>query len=123
FFAVMPSLALSIITIGISTLFFLIPAYILGSVEKFSQDIGDLIGCLSYVIITVIACFFICRGHPKSVWYVPFICNIVSIAGAFGPEFWVAPTWMIVCGGWVLSLIGAISGALIGRHAARRAIT
>jgi hypothetical protein len=123
FFAVMPSLALSIITIGISTLFIMLPSYIFEGVEKFGQDIGELIGSLSYAIIIVIACFFICRGNPKSVWYVPIICNIVSIAGAFGPEFWAAPTRMLIIGGWVLSLIGAISGALIGRRAARRAIT
>jgi hypothetical protein len=123
FFAAMPILPLSIITIGISAFFLILPPYILADVEKFSQDIGELIGCLSYAIIIVIACFFICKENPKSVWYVPIICNIVSIAAAFGPEFRLAPTWKLFIGGWVLSLIGAISGALIGQRAARRAIT
>ena len=27
------------------------------------------------IIFITIACFIICRIHPRSVWYTPFICN------------------------------------------------
>jgi hypothetical protein len=41
---------------------------------------------------------------------------------AFGEEnfYWVSKLLIIICGGWVLSLIGAISGAMVGQRSIRR---
>jgi hypothetical protein len=41
------------------------------------------------------------------------------IAAIVEPNFWISALWMVICGGWVLSLIGAISGALMGRRVTR----
>jgi hypothetical protein len=40
---------------------------------------------------------------------------------AFGEEnfYWGSALWIIICGGWVLSMIGAIIGTLIGRRESR----
>jgi hypothetical protein len=107
-----PSWALSLLTafLSILLLFFLAGLF------------GEVIGYISYDIVIVIACFFICRKYPKSIWYAPIICNIVGIMAAFGEEnfYWVSALWIIICGGWVLSMIGAIIGALIGRRESRQ---
>ena len=67
-------------------------------------------------ISLAVACYFICRHNPKSIWYVPVLCNLVGITSAvIEPNFWITPMWIFVCGGWVLSIIGAIAGAKRGR--------
>ena len=56
-------------------------------------------------------CFFIIRQNPKSIWYVPIICNVVGV-GIFSlywdSEFWKTYLWIIVCGGWTLSIIASL---------------
>ena len=80
--------------------------------------LGEVIGYISYDIVIVIACFFICKKYPSSIWYAPVICNIVGIMGAFGEEnfYWLSTLWIIICGGWILSLIAASIGAFTGHH-------
>jgi len=70
--------------------------------------------------VIIIACFFICKKNPSSIWYVPVISNIVGILAVFGEEnfYWISTLWMIICGGWVLSLIVSIIGARIGKSKA-----
>ncbi len=110
FLSRIPSWVLSIITAVLSFIFLFILAY----------TVGEVIAYISYDIVIVFACFFICRENPNSVWYVPIICNAMGIIAAIvEPNFWITALWMIICGGWVLSLIGAISGALMGRRATR----
>ena len=112
FLAGIPSWALSLITVVFSFILLFLLAY----------PFGEVIGYISYDIVIVIACFFICKMNPNSIWYVPFICNIVGIMAAFGEEnfYWISALWIIICGGWVLSMIGAIIGALIGRRESRQ---
>lgn len=103
-----PSWVLSIITVVLSFIFLFLLAY----------TVGEVIAYISYDIVIVIACFFICRENPNSVWYVPIICNTIGVISAIvEPNFWITSLWIVMCGGWILSLIGAISGALIGRRA------
>jgi hypothetical protein len=113
FLSRIPSWALSVITVLLSFILLFLLA----------DTFGEVIGYISYDIVIVIACFFICMKNPKSVWYVPIICNIVGIMAAFGEEnfYWLSTLWIIICGGWVLSLIGAIIGARIGRRLIQRA--
>jgi len=110
FLAGIPSWALSLITVVFSFILLFLLAY----------PFGEVIGYISYDIVIVIACFFICKMNPNSIWYVPFICNIVGIMAAFGEEnfYWISTLWIIICGGWVLSLIASIIGAQIGRRTA-----
>jgi uncharacterized membrane protein YecN with MAPEG domain len=110
FLAGIPSWALSLITVVFSFFLLFLLAY----------PFGEVIGYISYDIVIVIACFFICKMNPNSIWYVPFICNIVGIMAAFGEEnfYWISTLWIVICGGWVLSLIVSIIGARIGKRKA-----
>jgi preprotein translocase subunit SecF len=95
FLAGILSLGLSLITAFLSFFLLFLIAY----------PFGEVIGYISYDIMIVIACFIICRMNPSSIWFVPIICNIVGVIGAFGEEnfYWISTLWIIICGGWVLS--------------------
>jgi len=110
FLAGILSLGLSLITAFLSFFLLFLIAY----------PFGEVIGYISYDIVIVIVCFLICRKNPSSIWYVPIICNIVGIIAAFAEEnfYWISTLWVIICGGWVLSLIVSIIGARIGKRKA-----
>jgi CDP-diglyceride synthetase len=75
-----------------------------------STEIG---GVIIYVVFLTVACFLICRTHPKSVWYTPLICNaLVIFLVIMDPDIWAR---IIMIGMIVLSVAGAIVGARIGR--------
>lgn len=69
-----------------------------------------------YIIFLPVACFIICKTHPKSIWYTPFICNAVVIFLLIGvsysnPEL----TFLIFLSACiVLSAIGAFVGSKMG---------
>ena len=116
FFSGIPSWGLALITAFLSLFFLFILAEILTDVVKLGYT-GDFIAYITSGIIIAIACFFICRKDPKSVWYVPILCNVTGIIAAIvEPNFWITYLWIVICGGWILSLIGAISGAIVGRR-------
>ena len=111
-----PSWFLALITAFLSIVVLLFLANILSDVIKLG-DTGESIAYISYGILIAIACYFICRRNPKSFWYVPILCNIFGIISAVvEPNFWITSLWLVICGGWALSLIGAISGAIAGRR-------
>lgn len=111
-----PSWALALITAFLSIVVLMFLANILSDVAKLG-DIGESIAYISYGIMIATACFFICRQNPKSIWYVPILCNIFGIISAVvEPNFWITSLWMVICGGWVLSLTGAIAGAKAGQR-------
>ena len=111
-----PSGVLGIITFVLSTIFMFAVGYPL--VEHFGDNIGDWITYLSTGILISVACYFICRTYPKSIWYIPIICNIMGVLAAISePQFWVSSMWMPFSIGWFLSLIGAFSGTWIGYRA------
>ncbi len=79
----------------------------------------QIIGYIFCVIFLTVSCFIICRVHPKSVWYTPIICNAVGamaiivyiftdLSQLSELIFWVSS--------FVLSAIGAVVGAIIGRR-------
>jgi len=112
-----PSWGLSLITSLLSLIFLMFFASILGSYSQLDENISEGIAYISYNILIAIACFYICRNNPKSFWYVPIICNTVGIISAIvEPNFWITPLWIVICGGWILSIIGAISGAKVGKR-------
>ena len=82
------------------------------------SSIHGIIGLIFFIVLTPVACFFICRTHPKSVWYTPFICNIVSLLGTImGVFYWTTLLeYLVYAGGLVLSILVAIVGAKIGRR-------
>jgi len=69
-----------------------------------------------YNLIIAGGCYYICRHNPKSVWYVPVLSNIIGIISAIAePNFWISSLWIVICGGWGLSIIASIWGSWTGR--------
>ncbi|MGD0342030.1 MAG: hypothetical protein ABSA76_10030 [Bacteroidales bacterium] len=69
------------------------------------------------VLIIVVCCYFICKNDPRSILYVPLLCNIFSIIVAIiMPTFWKGSLWIVICSGWGLSIFVSILGARIGKR-------
>jgi len=118
----LPSWGLSLIIAFSSLILVIFLASILGSILK-NEEFAEMIAYIIFDIIIAIASFIICRNNPKSIWYVPIIINAVGIISAIvEPTFWKTSLWMLMCGGWVLSLIGSITGAMLGRHYMNRTV-
>jgi CDP-diglyceride synthetase len=70
-------------------------------------------------LIIVVCCFLICKNDPRSILYVPLLCNIFSIiVSIIVPTFWKGSLWIVICSGWVLSIFASILGARKGRRKA-----
>ncbi len=69
-----PAWALSLMTLIV--LFILLA--ILEDPNSPSLSTFQIVGYIFCIIVITIACFIICRTHPKSVWYTPLICNAVG---------------------------------------------
>ena len=83
--------------------------------SKFIDD--SIAAYFLYGIVVALACFLICRIYPKTFWYVPFICNAVSIIAAIvEPNFWITSMWIAYGSGWILSTVGTIAGVLLGKR-------
>ena len=110
-----PAWALSLLTffatIGIFELLEHIP--IPDSLESIDAvDIELIIVAIIYAIFLAVACFLICKTHPKSVWYTPLICNVLFIfIVIMDQEFWIFTVSI-----FALSVIAAFVGARIGRR-------
>jgi hypothetical protein len=88
---------------------------------KIDENIGSVIGYIIFDGLIALGCYFIIKMNPRSIWYVPLICNTAGIIAAIvEPAFWKTSLWMLICGGWVLSVIASFIGARIGRRAADR---
>lgn len=116
-----PAWALSLMTLFVPIVLVLIVEKI-RLFDSNATDTGFFIFCF---IFNIVACFFICRTHPKSVWYTPFICNasiifwLVVIALGYAASGYAPQRLLVlisVSGIIVLSVIGAFVGAKIGRR-------
>jgi len=113
----LPSWVLSLSTAFIALIFLFILASLLGSIPQIDKNFSEEIAYIVYDILIAAGCFFICKNNPKSIWYVPILSNTAGIISAFiEPNFWITSLWILICGGWILSLIGAIGGAIIGKE-------
>ena len=111
-----PSWGLALLAAFFTVILLIILGFLVGPLLQFNEIIAEGSPYVGYAIIISIACFYICKHNPKSLWYVPILCNPFGIISALiEPNFWTTAIWIFVCGGWVLSLIGAISGAMVGR--------
>lgn len=116
----LPTWGLSLLTSFSALIFLILLSSLLVSILN-NEDVGGWIAYITYDILIAAACFFICRQNPKSIWYVPILCNMTGIISAIvEPNFWMTSLWMVMCGGWVLSLIAAISGAIVGKNSILR---
>jgi len=83
------------------------------------SDAADLVFYILYNLIIAGGCFYIGRQNPKSIWYVPVLSNIVGIISAIiERNFWISSLWIVICSGWMLSIIASIIGARMGRRKA-----
>ena len=112
-----PAWALSLSTLGVSIIFMIIFNNIIYSLNIIDHSLFEIIAAIFICIWIVVAIFIICRTHPKSVWYTPIICNALGIIVAIlDPNFWTQPISILLGSCFVLSVIGAIVGARIGRR-------
>jgi hypothetical protein len=88
----------------------------------------QFLGYMFYVILVTVACFFICKAHPNSVWYTLVICNAMGIIALIGNlSFTIVQViagrdpgiesadWFLIAS-ILLSVVGAIVGARMGRR-------
>jgi hypothetical protein len=111
-----PSWGLALLTMFLAFVVLMVVGDIVTAIFKIPEsDIGDLVFYTLYNLIIASGCFYICRQNPKSIWYVPLLCNIVGIMSAIiEPNFWIGSLWIVICSGWVLSIIVSIIGARLG---------
>ena len=113
-----PSWGLALLTMFLAFVVLMVVGDILTAIFKIPESNGvDLAFYIIYNLIIAGGCFYICRQNPKSIFYVPVLCNIVGIiASIVEPTFWSGALWMVICGGWVLSIIASFIGASIGKR-------
>ena len=75
-------------------------------------------GLICYLISDVIiafGCFFIVKSNPKSIWYVPLICNVILIIPSFiEPNFY--NNWMVmICASLAFSIVVSIIAAQLAK--------
>ena len=118
FFKGVPSWGLALLTMVLSFLLLMIVGDIIAAIFKISDEntVAELVFYILYNLIIAAGCFFICRQDYKSVWYVPVLCNLPGIFSAIvEPNFWISSLWIIICSGWILSLVAAFAGSYIGK--------
>ena len=98
---------------GLSMLTVVLACVLMGIIGK----IAEVPAYIIYSVTIIVACFFICRNDPKSVWYVPIISNAFSfVMFVLENSFWSSYTGLIITSGVLLSVISSIGGAWIGRR-------
>jgi mannose/fructose/N-acetylgalactosamine-specific phosphotransferase system component IID len=121
------SMGLALIILVVSTWFIIGVCYEMsGEYIKFKHpDIWlskywDIIVLILYILIIAVACFYLVRKNPKSIWFVPLICNAYGIAIAITEpvSFWKDSFVIIFCFGWMLSITASIIGARMGKRKA-----
>lgn len=117
FIASTPSFALAIISAVVFT-----PVGFIVDELVHSFDPGGITAYALFGILSMTACYFIIKQHPKSVWYVPLIINALFILSAFvEPNFWKRPPdgkgipmWVPIISGWILTIFASIIGVWQG---------
>jgi hypothetical protein len=118
FFAGIPSWGLALLIMLLAFVFLMVVSDIFAMIFRISEDnaVGEWVFYVLYNLIIAVGCFFICRQNPKSILYVPVLCNIIGIISAIVERnFWISSLWIVICSGWVLSIIASIIGAQSGR--------
>ncbi len=112
FLSEVPSGVLAFLTLIIAT----IVTFVSDALMTPHSQTGTISNIINDILIAT-GCFFIIRQNPKSIWYVPLICNaLLIISSIVEPNFWRTLMWIPICSGWVLSLIASFIGARVGRR-------
>jgi len=113
-----PNWIQSILWVILSTLILFGLGEGVGNIFKINEDIAGAIPYIIFDVLIAVGCFYIVKWNPRSIWYIPLICNAVGIIAAIiEPTFWKTSLWMLICGGWVLSLVASITGARMEKRA------
>lgn len=85
--------------------------------QRRELDTYVIVTLIIYFLIITVSCFLTVKHNPKSIWYVPFICNILTIIIAIGTlkYSWAAGLIRLLVGGFILSIIASIFGVLFGK--------
>jgi hypothetical protein len=115
-----PSWGLALLTMLLAFVVLMVMGDIIAAIFRIQEsNTADLVFYILYNLTIAGSCFYIVRQNPKSVWYVAVLCNIIGIISAIiEPNFWISSLWIVICSGWILSIIASITGALIGRNKA-----
>jgi hypothetical protein len=106
-----PSLVSALVTFVAATII------LFGIGEGLKGDIGEFSAYIIYDLLIIVCSFLIVKQNPGSIWYVPFVCNILGIISSIAePTFWKGSLWIIICSGWGLSIIASIIGARAGKR-------
>jgi hypothetical protein len=112
----LPSWGLALLAAIVFSIFLIVIASLVGSILPIDENIGEGIAYSLYGVAIAVACFFICKHNPKSVWYVPIIANILGILSAIvEPSFWISDLWILIGFGWILSIVASIIGRIVGQ--------
>jgi hypothetical protein len=96
-------------SVGFALITFIVGFFvIMGIIDGQLIKVNSIIGFILYDLLIAVACFYIVKQNPKSIWYVPLICNVYSIAGAF-----IDPGFL---GTLILSIIASIIGVRAGKR-------
>jgi len=113
FLAGIPSWALALIAMFI--IFIVLMA--IGESIKTETIAAEVLVYIIWGIVNAVCCFFIVRQNYKSVWYVPLIINVIFIIPSFVEPMKLSD-WICIFGILVLSFIGSIIGARMGKRKA-----
>ncbi len=115
-FANVAAWLLSTLTAVVSFVFIFVFAHLIGAIGL-EGDTGVHIAYGLYGIVVAIACFWICKIHPKSIWYSIIICISPGIFPVIGEDsFWERNLWIVFVGIWTLSILAGIIGMVIGKR-------
>ncbi|MFH1161538.1 MAG: hypothetical protein V1733_11415 [bacterium] len=121
FLSDIPSWVLAILTVIVATVVLFGLGEGVSQFINIDESIGGALAYSLYDVLIAIGCYFIVKQNPRSIWYVPLICNAVGIIAAIvEPTFWATSLWMLICGGWVLSLVASFIGVKVRRRANNR---
>ena len=116
FLATIPSWASALLTLVVA--FF--PLMYIGEALTVGGGLGSVgvIILIIYYLILTFSCFFIVKQNPRSFWYVPLICNTVTIIAFMDSSIWKDSIWIYFGSGLALSIIASIIGARKGEKVA-----
>ena len=117
FLSNIPSWMLSVLTVFGATIVLFCLGEGVGQFIRINEGIGGVLAYIIFDIMIALGCFYIVKWNPKSIWYVPLICNVVGIIAAIvEPTFWKTSLWMLICSGWVVSIIASFIGARVRKN-------
>jgi hypothetical protein len=116
FLATIPSWASALLTLVVA----FIPLMYIGEALTAGGGLGSVgvIILIIYYLILTFSCFLIVKQNPRSFWYVPLICNTVTIIAFMDSSIWKDSIWIYFGSGLALSIIASIVGARKGKEVA-----